>query len=164
MQEARKQNADGDDNEDDLFLDKKSMESVQQVPVDKPEKDKSVFKVYSLSDLSPEQVAVFVQGTGITNSDAFLKEIERQDAWSFTSRPQDLEETVEFWNKHGRLGSPLELIRHSIDRRLIERDQDRAEANPLTIEQVTEGARMVAAAAILGHESTIRVPDGTSAA
>jgi hypothetical protein len=93
---------------------------------------------------------------------AFRDAVERKEVMSLTTRPQDLAELVEFWNKHERIGSRLELLRSSIDRRLEERDQDRSELRPIAIEKLRFGARLVAAAATLTGESSIRVPDGTS--
>lgn len=72
----------------------------------------------------------------------------------------DLAETVEFWIANKKIGSRLELIRASIDKRLEERDQDRADASPISKERIREGARLVAAATTLVKESAIRVPDG----
>jgi len=146
----------------DDFLGNMEAKSVRKVSKISTEKDESIFKVYSLWDLSPAQAEVFLQGKGIADTSTFLKEVERRDAWSFLSRPQDLEETLGFWNKQARLGSPLELMRHSIKYRLKEHDPNRAEVDSLTTEEANKGARIVAAAAILAHESTIRVPGGSS--
>src|SRR4029078_4467173 len=71
-----------------------------------------------------------------------LDAIERADAWSFTSRPQDLQEVVDFWLDEGRIGTRIELMRNSIDRRLTERSQDRAEARPLSKDRARQGARL----------------------
>lgn len=120
------------------------------------------FKLVTLDDLSPNQIETFVEARGVTDTKGFLKAVERSDAWSFTSRPQDLEELTDFWLSEGRIGSRLELMQNSIDRRLTERDQDRADASPLSIEDARQGARVLAAAATLTHEPTICVPDGTS--
>ena len=92
----------------------------------------------------------------------FCNAVDRKDAWSLTSRPQDLAELVEFWNEHQRIGSRLELIQNSIARRLEERDQDRSEARPIANEKLRLGARLVAAATTLTKESAIRVPDGAA--
>jgi hypothetical protein len=121
---------------------------------------KSAFRIVALDDLAGEQVDLFAVAKGVTDIKAFKKAVERADAWSFTARPLDLAETVEFWIANGKIGSRLELMRASIDKRLEERDQDRADANPISKERVHEGARLVAAAATLVKESAIRVPDG----
>lgn len=122
----------------------------------------STFRVVSLDDLSPEQVDRFARGKGISDSKAFLDAVERADAWSFTARPQDLDELTGFWNEEGRIGTRYELMRNSIDRRLRERDQTRDEAKPLPIEMARAGARLIAAACTLTHQQSIRVPDGSS--
>lgn len=132
--------------------------SVRTVQRDRQEE--STFRLVALDELSSEQIGVFARARGITDSGAFLHAVERADAWSFTSRPQDLEELTEFWIDEGRIGSRLELMRNSIVRRLTERDQDRADSRPLSLEDARQGARLLAAAATLGQEPTIRVPDG----
>lgn len=130
--------------------------------VQKDRREDSVFKLVALDDLSPDQIEVFVRARGITDTTAFIHAVERADAWLFTSRPQDLEELTEFWIAEGRIGSRLELMRNSLARRLTERDQDRADTSPLSLEDAHQGARVLAAAATLGHEQTIRVPDGAN--
>lgn len=125
-------------------------------------REEPVFKVVALDDLSPGQVELFAKAKGVTNAGLFLDAVERADAWPFTSRPLDLEELVEFWTDHGRIGRRLELMRNSVDRRLSERDQDRAEARPLSSERARLGAKLIAAASTMTHESVILVPDGAS--
>ncbi|MCY7274282.1 MAG: hypothetical protein LH702_11205 [Phormidesmis sp. CAN_BIN44] len=124
------------------------------------DKTKPVFKIVALDDLTPHQIAVFSNAQGIQDSKAFLDSVERADAWSFTSRPQDLEELTEFWIDKGCIGSRLELMQNSIDRRLAERDQGRADVCPLSAERARLGARLLAATTTLAKEPTIRVPDG----
>lgn len=121
---------------------------------------KSIFRMVALDDLAGEQIDRFARAKGVTDLAAFRKALDRAEAWSFTTRPLDLAETVEFWLTNRRVGSRLELLRASIAKRLEERDQDRAEANPISNERIREGARLVAAASTLAKESAIRVPDG----
>jgi len=123
-------------------------------------KAQPAFKIVALDDLTSDQIAVFAKARGIENSKAFLDAVERADAWSFTSRPQDLQELTEFWIDKCRFGTRLEIMRNSIDRRLSERDQGRAEAHPLSAEHARQGARLLAAATTLTQNRTIRVPDG----
>lgn len=121
---------------------------------------KPVFKVVTLDDLSSDQIAAFANGRSIEDSKAFLNAVERADAWSFTARPQDLNELTEFWIDKGRIGTRLEIMRNSIDRRLAERDQGRVDARPLSANRARQGSRLLAAATTLAHDPTIRVPDG----
>jgi hypothetical protein len=120
------------------------------------------FKMVALDNLHGDQVDAFLRGMKVLNPKAFKDAVERKEVVSLTTRPQDLAELAEFWNKHQRIGSRLELLRSSIDRRLEERDQDRSESRPIAIEKLRFGARLVAAAATLTRESSIRVPDGAS--
>lgn len=121
---------------------------------------KSVFRMVALDDLARGQVDRFAEAKGVPDIAAFRKALDRAEAWSFTTRPLDLAETIEFWLANGRVGSRLELLRASIDKRLEERDQDRADANPISKERIRGGARLVAAASTLAKESAVRVPDG----
>jgi hypothetical protein len=120
------------------------------------------FKVYALTDLSKEQIKIFVKAKGLIDERNFLGEIERHDAWMFTTRPQDLEEVVEFWIERKQIGTRLELIEHSIERRIRERGQDRASANPITLDKTSEGVQRLAAACTFLDTPTIRVPDGSN--
>jgi hypothetical protein len=131
-----------------------------QTETETQDRTKPVFKIVALDDLTSDQIAVFAKARGIEDSKAFLDAVERADAWSFTSRPQDLEELTEFWIDKGRIGTRLEIMRNSIDRRLAERDQGRADARPLSAERARLGARLLAAATTLAQDQTIRVPDG----
>jgi|CXWL01.1.fsa_nt_gi hypothetical protein len=121
----------------------------------------SGFRIVALDDLSTSQIEAFARARGVTDIKAFLDEIERADAESFTTRPQDLEELVEFWTKERRIGTRLELMRNSVQRRLEERDQNHRETYPLAAARAREGARLLAAASVLCRESTIQVPDGS---
>lgn len=121
----------------------------------------SGFRIVAIDDLSTSQIETFARARGVTGTKAFLEEIERADAESFTTRPQDLEELVEFWSKEGRIGTRLELMQNSVQRRLEECDQNHREAYPLSATRAREGACLLAAASVLGRESTIQVPDGS---
>lgn len=126
----------------------------------KSEAPRDPFRIVALDDLHGEQVDRFATAKGVTELKAFRTAIEKAEAWSFTTRPLDLAETIEFWLANKRIGSRLELMRSSIAKRLEERDQDRSEARPITQQKILEGTRLVAAAATLAQESSIRVPDG----
>ena len=131
---------------------------------ERPQHEVSGFKLLSLDDLSAAQIETFAQARGISDTQAFLNAVERADAWSFTARPHDLEELVEFWIDRGEIGSRLDLMRNGIARRLTERSQDRAEAHPLPLKMAKRGAALLAATAILAQNPIIRVPDGVESA
>ncbi|MEZ5562003.1 MAG: hypothetical protein R3F27_03500 [Gammaproteobacteria bacterium] len=121
----------------------------------------SGFRIVAFDDLSGAQIKTFARARGVTDTQAFLDGIERADAGSFTTRPQDIEELIEFWNKEHRIGTRLELMRNSVLRRLEERDQNHRAAQPLAPARAREGAQLLAAASILGKEPRIQVPDGS---
>ncbi|AVT78569.1 hypothetical protein RPPS3_45070 [Rhodopseudomonas palustris] len=116
--------------------------------------------VVGLDDLSPQQVTTFATERGLRDVTTFVKEIDRHDAWPSTTRPQDLDELIAYWIDKGRIGTRLEMVRNNIDRRLIERDQQRAEMYPLPDAKAREGVTLLAAATTLAQNPTIRVPDG----
>jgi hypothetical protein len=131
---------------------------VQTVPY-KTEPDTS-FLLVTLDDIHDEQIDRFLNATGVQDIKAFRAAVERKEAWSLTTRPLDFLELVDFWLEHNRIGSRLELMKSSINRRLEERDQDRAESRPIAPDRLREGVRLIAAATTLGQTSAIRVPDG----
>ncbi|MFC5386850.1 hypothetical protein ACFPLB_12850 [Aquamicrobium segne] len=141
-------------------VDQDSDEAFMTSHGDSSHRRKSIFRMVALQDLAGDQVEHFARAKGVTDIAAFRKALDRAEAWVFTTRPLDLAETVEFWLANDRVGSRLELLRASIDKRLDERDQDRADANPISKERIREGARLVAAASTLSKAPAVRVPDG----
>lgn len=121
------------------------------------------WRVLTIDDLDKARIEKFARAADIKRLDEFLDAVERRDAWAYTRRPQDLVELIEFWRGNGRLGSRLELMEASVARRLTERKQGYAEWQLLANDRARDAARRIAAACILAHEATIRVPDGTAA-
>lgn len=119
------------------------------------------FKFVTFGDLNRKQISTFAIKRGAKNVSAFIDAIDRTDAWVFTTRPQDLEDLILFWNDNGGIGSQLEIIQNSIKRKLHERDQNRAEISALSIERAQQGAKLLAAATTLTRTSIIRIPDGS---
>lgn len=120
------------------------------------------FRLVALDDLHGDQVDQFAAAKGVTDLAAFRLALDRKDAWALTTRPLDLAEVCEYWVAHGQIASRYELMRASIDRRLEEIDQDRADARPIAVEKLRQGARLVAAAATLTQQSGLQVPDGSA--
>jgi hypothetical protein len=121
--------------------------------------DKSPFRIVTLQDLSPEQIEIFAGARGIADTKKFLEDIDRADAGSFTSRPQDLIEVTEYWEDNGRIGSRLDLMQNSVKRRLQETSQERIDARALSDDQALKGAQIIAGALILTQVQNIRVLD-----
>lgn len=134
-------------------------EDAVQTTANEAEPDAS-FLVVTLDDIHGEQIDLFLEATGVQDVKAFRTAVERREAESLTTRPLDFLELVDFWHEHHRIGTRLELMKSSINRRLEERDQNRAELKPIAPEKLREGARLIAAATMLGQISAICVPDG----
>lgn len=135
------------------------LEGTVQTTASEAEPDVS-FLVVTLDDIHGEQIDRFLEATGVQDVKAFRTAVERREAESLTTRPLDFLELVDFWHEHHRIGTRLELMKSSINRRLEERDQNRAEFKPIAPEKLREGARLIAAATTLGQMSAICVPDG----
>lgn len=120
----------------------------------------SPFKVFALNDLDRCQIEKFLAARDVSNADGFLDAVERADAWSFTTRPQDLEELIGFWRQHKKIGSRREIIQASVDRRLAERDQTRDDAKPISLQRLMDAVCLLAGASVLTGEPNIQVPDG----
>lgn len=118
------------------------------------------FKVYSLEALNRSEVTTFVTHRGVRDVDEFVGAIREAQAWADTARPQDLDELINYWLEHGRIGTPLERMKSSVERRLVERAETLAQAKPLSKERAREASRTLAAACTLAHVQTIGVPDG----
>ncbi|GAB4223499.1 MAG: hypothetical protein Tsb005_18770 [Gammaproteobacteria bacterium] len=119
------------------------------------------FEFYTLADLSNQQVENFLESKNVNEVPQLLGEIERQNAQNYISRPQDLEELVEYWNNCKKIGSPLELIRNSVENKSKERDQNRAELTSIPQKKVDDAVKVLAAATIFMQNPNIRVPDGS---
>lgn len=118
------------------------------------------FRILALEGLSRDQVEIFTAARGVNDVKAFVGAIERADAWSFAALPQDLEDLIASWLKRGAIGTRGTIIRDGIERRLKERDQERADAVPLSDAKAWNGALLLAAAATLTRNPSIQVPDG----
>ena len=114
--------------------------------------------IVSLADLDSERRAVLARAAQVTDTEAFIREIERQGLGTFAQRPGDLLELAGYWKAHGRFASFAEMTRFSIAQKLAERDTDRADADILADDRAREGAERVAAALTLGKALTIRAP------
>lgn len=121
----------------------------------------SALTVYSMLPLDEPRIRQFCENRQANDVDRLLLEIERTDLWSLAERPFDLEGLLAKWEDDGLLGGRLELLRHNIDKRLVDAHSiGRAQRQPLNIEMARAGARRLAAAVVLTGQAGIAVPDG----
>lgn len=142
--------------DDDAIAD----EAAATSPIKAAEKSTAPFRVVTLQDLSREQVETFAGARGVNDTKAFADAIEMADAWSFAAHPQDLDDLIASWMKRGEIGTRRTIMEDGVERRLRERDEDRAQAMPLTSDRALRGAQLLAAATTLGRNPYIQVPDG----
>jgi hypothetical protein len=115
--------------------------------------------IVRLAELFPEQRSALARSAGVTDTNPFLREINRHGLETLAERPGDLLELAAYWNEHGRFASLAEMTESGITRKLAERDAHRRDAGSLTEIRAREGAERVAAALMLGKSLTLRVPD-----
>ena len=94
--------------------DQESDEAVTTTDGANSKQRKSVFRIVALDDLAGNQVGRFAEAKGVIDVAAFRKALDRAEAWSFTTRPLDLAETIEFWLANGprRLASRAAAREH----------------------------------------------------
>ena len=112
--------------------------------------------------LDKERIRGFCVARAAKDIDRLLHEIERANLWSLAERPFDLEGILSKWAEDNALGGRLELLRHNIDKRLRDdHNTDRAQRQPLNMEQARQGARRLASAVFLTGKAGLNVPDAT---
>ncbi len=115
--------------------------------------------VVLLSPLDARRVRMFADGLGVSNLDAFMKEIETANLWRFARRPLDLEWLVQFWQARGQLGSLAEMIKNSIAQRLSERSPGRARQDKAGMTRSSAALERIGAALALARKEVISIPD-----
>lgn len=142
---------------DDAFLepfrqfDKKQEKAVAAAPK---------LRLVVLLPLAEKQIRIFAVAMGITDPDAFLAEVRRQEAWSFARRPLDLKGLTASWKANRSLGTLLQ--QHEADVETSLRDKpDRADENVLPFDKAVAGAERLALAMLLTKTRTIRAPEQT---
>lgn len=119
----------------------------------------SALTIFTLRPLDTERVRHFCVARAAKDIDRLLHEIERANLWSLAERPFDLEGILAKWSEDSVLGGRLELLRHNIDKRLRDdHNSDRAQRQPLNLEQAWQGARRLAAAVLLSGQAGLNVP------
>jgi hypothetical protein len=122
------------------------------------EEDLDELAVFQLVPVSPEQYRSLAVEAGVTNVDQFVDAITRQGLEAFTERPGDLLDLADYWISHGKFGSFAKMLKHSIVRKLTERDPHRPDNETISLEDAREGAERLAGALTLGKSFTLRAP------
>lgn len=115
------------------------------------------WRTVALMPLSNPQIAEFAELQGVKNTAELLSDIERQNAFEFARRPQDLIELCADWRAGFQLRTHRQQVEASIRIKLKPRDrEDRGELTELSIDKAIEGASRLALAMWLTRRLTIR--------
>lgn len=143
---------------DEILFFPKSNENINEDK--KQSSPESALIEYTLLPLDFERIRRFIENRGANDINRLLSEIERYDLGSLAERPFDLESILAKWAEDNALGSRSELLLHNIERRLRDtHNMNRAQRQPLNLEQAKEGARRLAAAVVLSGQASLNVPD-----
>jgi len=123
-------------------------------------KPKSALTVYTMRHLDKERIHRFCVTRSTKDVDHLLNEIDRTNLWSLAERPFDLEGILAIWERRGKLGGRLELLRHNVKKRLgDEHNTDRRQRQSLNLTKALRGVRRLSAAVVLTGQPGINVPD-----
>ncbi|MGX5835310.1 NACHT domain-containing protein [Aeromonas piscicola] len=115
------------------------------------------WRTVALMPLSNPQIAEFAEQKGVKNTAELLSDIERQNAFEFARRPQDLIELCADWQAGFQLRTHRQQVEASIRIKLKPRDrEERHELAELSIDKAIEGASRLALAMWLTRRLTIR--------
>ena len=129
---------------------------------DQQAKPESALTVFTMRPLDEGRIRRFCVARAAEDVDGLIREIDRTGVWSLAERPFDLEGILAKWAEDNALGGRLDLLRYNIDERLRDKHRtDRAQRQPLNLEQAREGARCLAAAVVLSGRAGLNVPDAT---
>ncbi|CAK8717668.1 MAG: hypothetical protein CDV28_1542 [Candidatus Electronema aureum] len=107
--------------------------------------------------LTRRQIETYAKNCGVQDAEAFMKELQRQEAWRFANRPLDCSNLVQIWNAKGKFGTLQEQHEASIAAKLKD-DPERPDNNLLTPEDARAGAERLALALALTQTRTLLAP------
>ena len=111
-----------------------------------------------LVPLSKEQCQTLAKAAGIDNVAGFMGGLTRNGLHELAERPGDLLELVNYWKSYQRFGNLAEMVEHSINVKLQERDNYRPDSDILALTKAREGAEKLAAALTFCKTFTLRTP------
>ena len=125
----------------------------QAEPLD-PDRVRVVFMV----PMNDPQIQLFAEQSGLADANAFLQEIQQQNARAFAGRPLDLADLIATWKSLGRLGTRKEQHETNVAARLKD-DPDRPDHGVITDVKARTGAERLALALALTRTRSIRSPE-----
>lgn len=114
--------------------------------------------VVHLVPLDTEQCKMLARAFAVADPDTFVKAIQQNGLDAYSERPGDLLDLADYWNSHRCFGTFAEMVEHSINRKLSEKDPFRPDNDTLSQQKARQGAERLAAALTLGKSFTLRAP------
>jgi hypothetical protein len=127
-------------------------------PEEKEEPKESALVAVMLP-LDVARVRRFAEGKGVSGVQDFLEKIESADLWQFARRPLDLGWLLDYWRRHGSLGSLAKMLHTSLTERLKEADAQRDRQSSLDETRAMRALERIGAAMVFGRTATIAIPD-----
>ncbi|MHB8346016.1 MAG: NACHT domain-containing protein [Acidiferrobacterales bacterium] len=116
-------------------------------------------KVFALDPLSPTEARRLASFFGVTDVDAFWKNVEREGYEFMAGLPLDLKWMSEAWNAQGRLGGLTEMLENSLRHRFLEVNPTHSQSgHAVPPSTLREGAELLAVACVLSGRSFIATP------
>lgn len=115
--------------------------------------------VVVMAALNQERVEYFAVSKGVTDVDAMVAALERQNLWEFARRPIDLDWLVTYWREHHAFGTLAEMLELSLTERLKETNVARRAKDSLDQVRAMEALERIGAALVLQRLDSIAIPD-----
>ena len=115
--------------------------------------------VVVMAALDQERVEHFAVSKGVTDVEALVAALERQNLWEFARRPVDLDWLVTYWREHHAFGTLAEMLELSLTERLKETNPARRAKDSLDQVRAMEALERIGAALVLQRLDSIAIPD-----
>lgn len=112
------------------------------------------FSVYSLNNLSTDEIKRFSDEFGVVDTEKFISQLREKEVEEFANRPLDLIDLIDYWKDHGQVGSRLEVVESSIVNKLKIEDVGRDLAD-VSYGKISAGAEEIAAAMVFCKQSNV---------
>ncbi|MCG8334155.1 MAG: ATP-binding protein [Proteobacteria bacterium] len=109
--------------------------------------------IYSLLNLSTDQIKLYVDTLIPSDSNSFLQQIEKQDLWHLAIIPRNLNNLIRYYHRNGRLGSYSEVMEEIVP--LVAAGQN-IELSKLSKHNAISGMQSLAVACLLCKKELIK--------
>ena len=146
---------------DEVFMSALRSEHIEKNSVPHGEDDlpgRETVQTVIMLPMNRTQIERFAEQSGVNDAPAFLKEVIRQNAWTFADRPLDLADLIRIWMSSGYLGTRAQQHETNVKSKLRD-DPERPDRSVLSDAQARLGAERLALALFLTRTRTIRSPE-----